>query len=398
MNGFSHGLKRHTNEIFLILSIVSFYGVSNFVPRISSELSGSLSGYYMLLAIFSLGILAVLGSLYIYIYKPSGAKNPKIQAGAFTIGVTLAGLSYVIFLGLQWVIYNIQSINFGGVAYVLFWIYALSIGLTFSIIIKTVEAIVYSDEDDKSLLAPIAGGILSALYIVSPGTTYISTLILLFGLGMAATLLYQKYGLLALTGFMSTVYLAWSLSPIQFNGPVLAHSVLATITILVVAYTATSLTRKKLQEYKGSLSWKTILVIGVLAVSSIGILAGLSSGYRAYVVVTGSMEPTLNIGDLVVVSPKSSYETGDIISFDYNGVIITHRIYSVLDDNTIRTKGDANAEPDPYVITSDIVIGALKLRIPVIGWIIILLNWNIYSRLAIAGLSIIVIAYVILRK
>ncbi|MEB3788341.1 MAG: hypothetical protein GSR72_00420, partial [Desulfurococcales archaeon] len=170
MNSFSHSLKRHTNEIFLILSIVSFYGISNYAPRISSELSGSLSGYYMLLAIFSLGILAVLGPLYIYVYKPTGAKNPKIQASAFTIGVTLAGLSYVIFLGLQWVIYNIQSINYGSVAYVLFWIYALSIGLTFSIIIKTVEAIVYSDEDDKSLLAPIAGGILSALYIVSPGT------------------------------------------------------------------------------------------------------------------------------------------------------------------------------------------------------------------------------------
>ncbi|MEB3788274.1 MAG: signal peptidase I, partial [Desulfurococcales archaeon] len=342
--------------------------------------------------------LAVLGPLYIYVYKPTGAKNPKIQARAFTAGVALAGVSYIVFLGLQWIMYDFQSVDFGGISFVLFWIYALSIGLSFSLIIKIVELIVYESDEDKSLLAPIAGGILSVLYIFSPGTTYISTLILLFGLGMAATLLYQKYGLLASTGFIATVYLAWSLSPIKFNGSVLAHSILSTITIIIVGYTYTSLSKEKLQEYRENLSWKTLLVIGVLSLALVGILAGLSSGYRAYVVVTGSMEPTLNIGDFVIVAPKPCYNIGDIISFNYNSVVITHRVHTILNDDTMRTKGDANAEPDPYIVTSDMVIGELRLRIPVIGWIIILLNWNIYTRLAIAGISIIVIAYLLFKR
>ncbi len=390
MNGFSQSLKRHMNQILLILSIISLYIISYIIPRTASKISRSLLGYYTLLALFSLGTVAVLGTLYIYTQKPRDTIKRKTQINAFTTGLVLAGISYILFLGLARVIYSIGSIVFGGITYVLFWLYTLSIGLTFSLIIKMVESLIYNEEDDKSLLALISGGIISALYIVSPGTIYISTLILLFGIGIAATLVYQKYGLLSSTGFIATIYLAWSMSPIQFNGPVLAHSILATAVIITVVYMSTSLSKKQLIDYRRNLSWKTLLVVGLLIVSIIAILAGLSNGYRAYVVVTGSMEPTLSIGDLVIVAPKPHYETGDIISYKYNGVVITHRIYDLSDDESLRTKGDANAEPDPYLIQDDDIIGSVKHRIPKIGWFIILLNWNQYIKLLVITISVII--------
>ena len=68
-------------------------------------------------------------------------------------------------------------------------------------------------------------------------------------------------------------------------------------------------------------------------------------GYQLYHIKTGSMNPTLPIGAIILSkTPKdsNSLEVGDIITFEKNNSIITHRIIEVIKDNGIsyRTKGD----------------------------------------------------------
>jgi len=70
------------------------------------------------------------------------------------------------------------------------------------------------------------------------------------------------------------------------------------------------------------------------------------------VVQSGSMEPAIHTGSVVMVKPASDYKIGDVITFgevSKTKAPITHRIYDikVVDGNPVYiTKGDANNAPD----------------------------------------------------
>ncbi len=68
-------------------------------------------------------------------------------------------------------------------------------------------------------------------------------------------------------------------------------------------------------------------------------------GYQLYTIQSGSMSPTLPIGSIILskkLSNTSALDVGDIVTFSHNGVIVTHRITEIVNDNGIkyRTKGD----------------------------------------------------------
>lgn len=92
------------------------------------------------------------------------------------------------------------------------------------------------------------------------------------------------------------------------------------------------------------------------------------SGYRFLTVVTGSMEPALPTGCIISVktSEKTLHTPGDIITYSTNGIYITHRISSVGFDGTFyyQTKGDANINPDPYVVRTGDVLGRVVFVTP----------------------------------
>lgn len=85
-------------------------------------------------------------------------------------------------------------------------------------------------------------------------------------------------------------------------------------------------------------------------------------GYKPFIVLSGSMEPAIMTGDLIVtkeVDPKT-LKVGDIISFRVNSnVVVSHRITEI--DNTdglsFQTKGDANVGSDAIKVLSDDVEG-----------------------------------------
>jgi len=71
------------------------------------------------------------------------------------------------------------------------------------------------------------------------------------------------------------------------------------------------------------------------------------SGYAVLEVVSGSMEPTIHVGDLIIIhTNEEKYEVGDIITFyDVDGSFVTHRIISIENGQMI-TQGDNNNSPD----------------------------------------------------
>ncbi len=94
------------------------------------------------------------------------------------------------------------------------------------------------------------------------------------------------------------------------------------------------------------------------------------------IVQSGSMEPTIHVGSVVVVAPAASYEVGDIITFANKGphaLPTTHRVASMDHDNGsvhYHTKGDANEEADPTAVVHSAVVGKVAFSIPRIGYVL----------------------------
>ena len=128
-----------------------------------------------------------------------------------------------------------------------------------------------------------------------------------------------------------------------------------------------------------------VMMIGALVLAAILILPTLL-GYERYVIVSGSMEPTIPVGAVIYdeVVPVDDIETGDIITFvpppEY-GIDdpVTHRVVevSIAGENTshpgarlFRTKGDANEDPDAWKMVLDGPEQARYVRhIPYVGYV-----------------------------
>ena len=68
-------------------------------------------------------------------------------------------------------------------------------------------------------------------------------------------------------------------------------------------------------------------------------------GYTFFETTTGSMAPTIEISDLIIVKISKDVKVNDIISFIEDNEIITHRVIEEK-NNMFITKGDANTGED----------------------------------------------------
>jgi signal peptidase len=104
-------------------------------------------------------------------------------------------------------------------------------------------------------------------------------------------------------------------------------------------------------------------------------------GFRYYDVLTGSMEPTYHVGDLIFVkvTDAANINVGDAATFNPGATedsYLTHRVVEKLEDyqgtgvTCFKTKGDANDTEDPFVIDADRMIGVVKLRVPFMGYVV----------------------------
>ena len=92
------------------------------------------------------------------------------------------------------------------------------------------------------------------------------------------------------------------------------------------------------------------------------------NGYSVLEVISGSMEPTIKIGDLIVIDTNvKKYKVNDIVTFyDVNGSFVTHRIIDIKDNNMMITKGDNNNTQDE-AISMDNIVGRYVKKIPFVG-------------------------------
>ena len=94
----------------------------------------------------------------------------------------------------------------------------------------------------------------------------------------------------------------------------------------------------------------------------------VSPDYSAAAVVSGSMEPALSVGDLVVIHAEASYRPGDILTFQSQGQWVTHRLVKETKEG-LWTQGDANPVPDPQPAAPEQVVGKVVTRVPGIGFV-----------------------------
>lgn len=108
-------------------------------------------------------------------------------------------------------------------------------------------------------------------------------------------------------------------------------------------------------------------------------------GYGASVVLSGSMEPALSVGDLLIVAETDSYRERDVVVYQSGRTPVVHRIVSIQGEEMI-TKGDANNTEDPPV-----PLGAVKGKvicvIPVVGHLL----WAVRSPVGILSLVALVV-------
>jgi signal peptidase I len=109
----------------------------------------------------------------------------------------------------------------------------------------------------------------------------------------------------------------------------------------------------------------------------IAALVGLTGGAlilalvgAPYIVVSPSMEPTINTGDLFWVRPvEGEIRPGMVVTYRMEGRIITHRVVAA-EAETLVTQGDNNWAADPWSVPHSAVIGTPALRLPYLGWFI----------------------------
>ena len=109
----------------------------------------------------------------------------------------------------------------------------------------------------------------------------------------------------------------------------------------------------------------TTLVVCVLVYFSSGYFK-----YQSFAIGSGSMQPVIDVGDVVIVEKNNQIDVGDIVAYYYNDVIIIHRIIDIMEvDNEVYyySKGDANDDKDNYSIKESNIIGKVKFNIPFLG-------------------------------
>ena len=122
----------------------------------------------------------------------------------------------------------------------------------------------------------------------------------------------------------------------------------------------------------------SFLCLFFFAILSIGLVANVSSKFdsvynlikfKSYVILSNSMQPTIDPGDVIFIkkSTVNDLEVGDVVTFQKNDFIATHRIIEIQEDKVI-TQGDNNNLADEPLDKSNIM-GEYIFRVPKVGYI-----------------------------
>ena len=104
-------------------------------------------------------------------------------------------------------------------------------------------------------------------------------------------------------------------------------------------------------------------------------------GYVPLIVLTDSMSPVIDSGDLIVCRDVDVAEVGDVISYfdpsSHKRSIVTHRVLEIINENDevfYRTKGDNNNIEDKELVNSEDVVGEYVFRVNGLGSLILFMQ------------------------
>jgi signal peptidase len=126
-------------------------------------------------------------------------------------------------------------------------------------------------------------------------------------------------------------------------------------------------------------TWKILKIIfyAAIIIGSISIIVTSLNvfGFQSFIVKSGSMEPSIHTGSVVVDHTGTNYNVGDVITFKIKDSqdTVTHRIVKVNQNAGItsyKVKGDANNTPDPDPVLKTNVVGSVSFSIPYLGFLI----------------------------
>ena len=133
----------------------------------------------------------------------------------------------------------------------------------------------------------------------------------------------------------------------------------------------------KILKYGYYIFFGALIFVALVVVASAFPIQG---NIQIKVVQSGSMEPAIKTGSVVIIKPASSYKIGDIITFEGNfkdakgkKIPVSHRIVEMKVEGSqpiYITKGDANEERDSKEVLQNQVIGKVYLIIPYLGYAI----------------------------
>ena len=116
--------------------------------------------------------------------------------------------------------------------------------------------------------------------------------------------------------------------------------------------------------------------LGVIAFAIAASVLPITGNYKILVVQSGSMEPAIKIGAVVIVKPAGTYSIGDVITFGPVTKTKAPTSHRILDMEVVEgqisyiTKGDANEDPDGRRVAEKDVLGKVLFSLPYMGYVI----------------------------
>lgn len=134
------------------------------------------------------------------------------------------------------------------------------------------------------------------------------------------------------------------------------------------------------------------IVFGVTWGAAWAALPALIPGWASAAIMSGSMSPVIQTGDVVVAAPTDGENlgVGTVVVFDdpSGEGYITHRIVEVNEDGTYKTQGDANPGADSTPLEPDQIVGTGRILVPLIGLPFFWISTGEWLRVVFSGLVV----------
>lgn len=135
-----------------------------------------------------------------------------------------------------------------------------------------------------------------------------------------------------------------------------------------------------------------LLATALIAIAALCINVPKYFGYIPYIVLSGSMEPTIETGSIVYVDTHdTNFNVGDVVTYRIAAGTdmenrVTHRVIEIDENGYAITKGDANDNPDMNPVPPSDIVGKFYLAVPKVGYVMAKIDsktrWIIFGWVA----------------